>query len=399
MTDDGPPPVFHGPVPGLDEAAAGADPSVPVALPERLRGLSDEAGASAGDELDAAGVVAALREIAFWRERARTETRRVMAYRKAADVVESLDREEIAALGTSATAWKRLPGIGPSTAAAISSALKGTAPRALTEARGGAQILLAEDDVAARALAGRLRGDLHAHSRASDGSTSIAEMAAVARALGREYQAITDHSPRLRVANGLSAERLRAQLEEVAALNAGFAAEGSDFRILTGIEVDILPDGSLDQDAGLLAELDVVVASVHSELRMESEAMTLRLVSAAANPHVDVLGHCTGRLVEGERGLRPPSQFDAEIVFEACAQLGTAVEISSRPERRDPPLELLEMAVEAGCLFSIDTDAHAPGQLSWLPWGAQRAVAGGVDPDRIVTTWPRGRLLTWTRDR
>ncbi|ROR95838.1 putative hydrolase [Salana multivorans] len=382
MTDESVQPAFHGP-------------------PGSARADGPDAGAwtaSAGTSVaPAVPVVAALREIAFWRERARTDPHRVMAYRNAADLVAGLSGDEIAALGTVQAAWKRLPGIGASTAAAICSALAGTVPGALVEARAEARELLPDDDAASRALAARLRGDLHAHSHASDGSASIAEMAAVARALGREYQAITDHSPRLRVANGLSADRLRAQLDEVTALNAAFAAEGADFRVLTGIEVDILPDGTLDQDEALLLRVDVVVASVHSELRMEREAMTVRMVAAAANPRVDVLGHCTGRLVEGERGVRPPSEFDAEVVFEACAQFGTAVEISSRPERRDPPLDLLRLAVEADCLFSIDSDAHAPGQLAWLPWGAQRAVAGGVDPDRIVTTWSRDRLLAWSR--
>lgn len=395
MNEVGAQPGFHGPVSGARQSEGSADPSLPRDLPGRLAQVATVNAAPAG----AVGAVAALREIAFWRDRARIDSHRVMAYRNAAEIVAALAPAEIAALGTSATAWKELPGIGPSTATAISAALAGREPKALAEARTQARLLLGDDDdaAAARALASHLRGDLHAHSRASDGVASLAEMAAVARALGREYQAITDHSPRLRVANGLSAERLREQLREIRELNAGFEQEGTDFRLLTGIEVDILLDGSLDQEPGLLAELDVVVASVHSDLRMGAEEMTVRMVRAVANPHVDVLGHCTGRLVEGARGVRPPSTFDAEVVFEACAQFGTAVEISSRPERRDPPLDLLELAVEAGCLFSIDTDAHAPGQLAWLPWGAQRAVAGGVDPDRVVTTWSRERLLEWAR--
>ena len=199
-------------------------------------------------------------------------------------------------------------------------------------------------------------------------------------------------SPRLTVANGLSPDRLRRQLDVVAALN----DELAPFRILTGIEVDILDDGSLDQEDELLARLDVVVASVHSKLKMESEAMTRRMVTAVANPHTDVLGHCTGRLVEGERGIRGESTFDAELVFAACERFGVAVEVNSRPERRDPPKRLLTMAVETGCVFSVDTDAHAPGQLDWQAYGCERAEDCGVPADRVVNSRSVEDLLTWS---
>ncbi len=188
----------------------------------------------------------------------------------------------------------------------------------------------------------------------------------------------------------MSAERLREQLDLVARLN----EELAPFRLLTGIEVDILDDGSLDQEPELLARLDVVVASVHSKLRMDGRAMTARMVAAVSNPHVDVLGHCTGRMVTGRRN-RPPSEFDAQAVFEACRRNDVAVEINARPERRDPPRELLRQAVEIGCLFSLDSDAHAPGQLDWQPYGAARAAECGVDPERIVTTWGLSELLAW----
>ena len=218
---------------------------------------------------------------------------------------------------------------------------------------------------------------------------------AAAKALGHEYCALTDHSPRLTVANGLSPERLREQLDVIDELRDTFAP----MRILTGIEVDILDDGSLDQDDDLLERLDVVVASVHSKLKMDSAAMTRRMVRAVSGGQADVLGHCTGRLVEGGRGTRPESQFDAEKVFTACRDHGTAVEINSRPERRDPPTRLLTLALEIGCDFSIDTDAHAPGQLDFLGYGAQRALDNGVPVDRIVNTWPVEKLLAWTDAR
>ncbi|GAD81899.1 PHP domain-containing protein [Nocardia asteroides NBRC 15531] len=332
------------------------------------------------------GPVAALREIAFWLERSRAETHRVKAYRRAADVVAGLTEAEQAARAREHS-WRELPGIGPKTAAVIEQAWAGTVPDYLTELRGAAKPI-GPDGAALRTL---LRGDLHTHSDWSDGGSPIAEMMGVAAALGHEYCALTDHSPRLKVANGLSADRLLRQLDVIDELREQLAP----FRILTGIEVDILDDGGLDQRADLLERLDVVVASVHSHLRADSATMTKRMVYAVADPNVDVLGHCTGRLVTGGRGTRPESTFDAEVVFEACRTYGTAVEINCRPERRDPPGRLLALAVEMGCHFSIDTDAHAPGQLDWQGYGCERAVAHAVPAERVINTWPVDELLAW----
>ena len=333
--------------------------------------------------------VDALREIAFYLERSRAETHRVKAYRTAADVVAGLSRtgrERYTRNGE----WTELAGIGPKTGRIITQAVAGETPTYLTELAEAAEPI----GTGGRDVLAALRGDLHTHSTWSDGGSPIAEMMQRAVALGHEYCALTDHSPRLTVANGLSAERLREQLDVLAELN----AEMAPFRILTGIEVDILDDGSLDQDEDLLGELDIVVASVHSKLRSDSDTMTRRMAVAVANPHVDVLGHCTGRLVEGGRGTRPPSTFNAELVFEACKQFGTAVEINSRPERRDPPSRLIDLAVERGCLFSIDTDAHAPGQLAWQGWACERAEVCGVTADMVVNTWPVEELLAWTSE-
>jgi putative hydrolase len=330
--------------------------------------------------------VAALREIAYYKDRAREEPRRVMAYRRAADVVEALDDAERDRLGQT-NGWQRLSGIGPKTATVIAQAWSGQVPDVLAELRSGAK------DLGGGVIRAALRGDLHCHSNWSDGSAPIEEMMQAAKALGHEYCALTDHSPRLKVANGLSPERLRAQLDVIDELRDNLAP----MRILTGIEVDILEDGTLDQEPELLERLDVVVASVHSKLSMDAASMTRRMVRAVSNPHADVLGHCTGRLVDGNRGLRPESKFDAEKVFTACRDNGTAVEINSRPERRDPPRRLLDLALQIGCLFSIDTDAHAPGQLEFLAYGAQRALDAGVPVDRIVNTWPANQLLAWNR--
>lgn len=324
--------------------------------------------------------VAALTEIAALLERERASRYRSKAFRTAAASIDGLSAEELA----DAAGLRRRPGIGDSTFAVIEQALAGDVPQYLVELR-------ARYAPAASALRQRLRGDLHCHSDWSDGTTPIDAMVAAARALGHEYLALTDHSPRLRVANGLSAERLRAQLEIVA------GQSGAGFTLLSGIEVDILEDGALDQEDAILADLDVVVASAHSKLRMDARPMTRRLVAAASNPHVDVLGHVTGRLIAGDRGTRPPSTFDAAAVFAACAAHGVAVEINSRPEREDPPDELIALALEAGCLFSIDSDAHAPGQLGLLDEGAARAERAGVPPERIVTTWPLEQLRDWLR--
>jgi putative hydrolase len=230
------------------------------------------------------------------------------------------------------------------------------------------------------------------HSTWSDGGALIEDMAATAMVLGHEYMVLTDHSARLTIAHGLSEERLVSQLDEIARINGDIAAAGHDFRILTGMEVDILEDGSLDLADAMLARLDVVVASVHSKLRMERQQMTERMVLAVASPHVDILGHCTGRMI----GKRPPSTFDADFVFAACAQFGTAVEINCRPERLDPPRELIDLAIEYGCWFSIDTDAHATGQLEWQPHGCDRAAEREVPIERIINTMPAADLLAWT---
>jgi putative hydrolase len=319
--------------------------------------------------------VQALRQIAFQLERAGSPTYRVRAFRRAAQVAQDLptgELEERAGKGT----LQELAGIGPATADVITQAARGQVPDYLRR-------LLEEAETPAQTeMLAALRGDCHTHSDWSDGGSPPAEMAEGARDLGHEWIALTDHSPRLTVANGLSAQRLEAQLDLVRELNSGLAP----FRILTGIEVDILEDGRLDQRPDLLSELDVVVASVHSKLRMPAEDMTRRMVTAVSGPYVTVLGHCTGRMIAG-RG-RPESQFDPEAVFAACREHGVAVEINCRPERQDPPDRLLELAAAAGCEFAIDSDAHAPGQLGWLDSGCVRAEQFGIGPDRVINARP-----------
>lgn len=332
--------------------------------------------------------VAALKRVAYLLERERAEVRRATAFRKAARRLEELAPEELGRRLAAGTLTE-LPDVGPRTAGVAMEAARGQVPDYLAALEERAHVPLAEGGETVRS---RLRGDLHTHSEWSDGGTPIIDMARAAIDLGHEYIALTDHSPRLTVARGLSPERLREQLDAVAALN----AELAPFRILTGIEVDILEDGDLDQEPELLARLDVVVASVHSKLRMERRAMTRRMVAAVEHPLVDVLGHCTGRLITGGRGTRPESEFDPDEVFGACLENDVAVEINSRPERRDPPTRLLEHARDLGCLFAIDTDAHAPGQLEFLAYGCARAEAAGIPRERIVTALPLEELLAWT---
>ncbi len=329
--------------------------------------------------------VAALRQIAYLLERDGAESYKVRAFRHAAQAIAELGPDELA--GMTSAGLQQIPHVGKTSAQVVVEALGGATP-AYLEALESAD--RPEPTPAAAELLGRLQGDCHSHSDWSDGGSPIHEMAEAARDLGHRYWALTDHSPRLTVAHGLDPARLRRQLEVVAELN----AELAPFRILTGIEVDILEDGSLDQDDELLAQLDVVVASVHSKLRMDARGMTARMLRAVESPHTDILGHCTGRILVG-RG-RPQSTFDAEAVFTACAATGTAVEINSRPERLDPPEELLDVALSVGCVLTIDTDAHAPGQLEWQRNGCEQAVRAGVPVERVVNARPLEELLAWT---
>ncbi len=328
--------------------------------------------------------VAALERAIYLLDRELAPSNKVRAFKKAIDTIDSLDHDEITQRARAGTLTE-LDGIGKSTSAVISEAVLGIDDGYLALLDERSQIPLG---VGAE-LRAAIRGDCHMHSTWSDGGAPLSTMASAARAIGHEYVVATDHSARLTIAHGLSEERLVDQLAELEELNATFAP----FRILSGMEVDIFEDGTLDLADHMLERLDIVVASVHSKLSMPAPDMTRRMVTAIANPHVDILGHMTNRKVSGTG--RAPSEFDAELVFAACAQFDTAVEINCRPERQDPPEELLELAVEWDCLIAIDTDAHAPGQIEWQAYGCDKAVRCGVHPDNIINTWSAEELIGW----
>jgi putative hydrolase len=330
----------------------------------------------------------ALLRVIHCLDRAHDTGFKAKAFGRALDVVRSTSPEELAERAAHDTLTD-LDGIGQSTATVISEALAGETPAYLARVEAESQVPITPQGQVYRDA---LKGDCHLHSTWSDGGAPIEAMAAAAMAIGHEYMVQTDHSARLTIAHGLNEDRLSDQLDQIAALNADIAAAGHDFRILSGMEVDILEDGSLDLADEMLERLDVVVASVHSKLRMDRQPMTERMLMAVASPHVDILGHCTGRML----GKRPPSAFDADYVFAACALYNTAVEINCRPERLDPPRELLDLAIEHGCWFSIDSDAHATGQLEWQPHGCDRAAERGVPIERIINTMPADELLAWT---
>jgi putative hydrolase len=220
------------------------------------------------------------------------------------------------------------------------------------------------------------KGDVHSHSTWSDGRATMLEMARGAEAMGYTYLGVTDHSPRIKVVNGLDANRLLAQSLEMAEVQ----AQVPGVALLQGIEVDILEDGSLDLPDMVLELLDVVIASPHVKLRQEPAAMTERMLRAVSHPHVDVIGHPTGR----RPGSREGANYDFEAVFKEAARHGVALEIDCDPARMDLSPEMARLALELGCSFSLDADAHAPAELAYVPMGMWMARRAGIPQDRIL---------------
>ncbi len=236
---------------------------------------------------------------------------------------------------------------------------------------------------------GDIRGDLHLHSDWSDGHGTILEMATRARELGYEYLSISDHSGGLAIARGLSSERLREQRAEIDRVNETIP----EVRLLRSSEVEVHPDGTLDFSDDVLAELDLVVASLHSALSRSTEELTERIVKVMRNPHVDIIAHPTGRIIE----RRPGGTYDWETVFRVAKETGTALEINANPSRLDMSDEVACEAQAAGVTISIDTDAHDVRSLDLMRYGIGLARRAGISPSSVLNTKPLDDLLAWLR--
>ncbi|HHY29552.1 MAG TPA: DNA polymerase/3'-5' exonuclease PolX [Syntrophaceticus sp.] len=259
-------------------------------------------------------------------------------------------------------------------------------PPELREGRG--EIEAAQNGVLPELLnVDHIKGDLHVHSEWSDGINTLEELAQSAQERGYRYLAVTDHSRSLRIARGLTEERVREQQEEIRRLNQGF----TDFRLLAGIEVEILPDGSLDFEDELLAEMDIVIASVHSGFKQDRKTITRRVLSALQNEHVDIIGHPTGRLL----GRRDPYDIDVDLLLRIAAETGTALEINASPDRLDLHDEYIHQGIEIGVRFAVNTDAHDVYYLDDIQYGVLQARRGWAERSDIINTLPLSELFDW----
>ena len=329
--------------------------------------------------MSAAQAAAALAEIAYLL-RHQGDQHRARAFTRVAGML-ARDRPDLAGLHASGR-LESLEGVGAGIARTLAE-LVGTGQssylerlRAEVGAKAGPVAGPAPDARLSSLVEGGYRGDLHSHTDWSDGGATVLAMAEAAQTRGYEYLAITDHSPRITVTNGLGPERLAAQRRLIDEANAAL----SGITVLQGCEVDILEDGSLDLPDEALAALDLVIASPHVKLRMEPAAMTERMLRAVENPHVDVIGHPTGR----RPGSREGASYDFEAVFRAAAERGVVLEMDCDPARMDLSPELARLAASLGCRLSLDSDAHAPDQLIYVDLGLWTAQRAGISSDRIV---------------
>ncbi|MEX2236514.1 MAG: PHP domain-containing protein [Dehalococcoidia bacterium] len=321
-------------------------------------------------------VIEELRRIAHLLERKLAPSYRVEAFRRAVAALAVVDIEGLARTNQ----LRSLRGVGEKIEAVVLEALK--------DGQSTYRLKL-EDELGEQAdssLRMALKGDLHVHTNWSDGGATMLEMVEGAIAQGHQYVAITDHSPSLKIARGLSIERLEEQFKLVEDVQ---RQVGDRIRILTGSETDILLDGSLDWPEDYLRRLDIVVGSVHNKLRIPPEEMTPRLIEVMQNPYLDILGHPTGRMSGVVR-----SNYDHELVFAAAARFGVALEINCSPARLDLQPHHVVTASALGCRFSIDTDSHAVGQLDWQGYGVLIAEEAGIGAEQIINTYPVEELLT-----
>jgi putative hydrolase len=322
--------------------------------------------------VDAIGAAQVLSEIGYLLRQDPNEKFRAKAFSAAAWSL-AVERPDLEALHGS-NELTTLEGVGAGIAKVLAEVLETGRSRYLERLREQMK-QPARDDESTLDFS-KYRGDVHSHSNWSDGRATMLEMARGAEAMGYTYLGVTDHSPRIKVVNGLDANRLLAQSREMAEVQ----AQVPGVALLQGIEVDILEDGSLDLPDMVLELLDVVIASPHVKLRQEPAAMTERMLRAVSHPHVDVIGHPTGR----RPGSREGANYDFGAVFKEAARHHVALEIDCDPARMDLSPEMSRLALELGCTFSLDADAHAPAEFAYVPMGMWMARRAGIPEDRIL---------------
>ena len=322
--------------------------------------------------MDAIAAAQVLSEIGYLLRQDPEEKFRAKAFSAAAWSL-AIERPDLAALH-SRNELTSLEGVGAGIAKVLAEIMETGGSRYLDRLRG--QMNQPARDAESVLDLGRYQGDVHSHSNWSDGRATMLEMARGAQAMGYHYLGVTDHSPRIKVVNGLNADRLLAQSREMAEVQ----AEVPGVALLQGIEVDILEDGTLDLPDMVLELLDVVIASPHVKLRQEPAAMTERMLRAVSHPHVDLIGHPTGR----RPGSREGANYDFEAVFNEAARHRVAFEIDCDPARMDLSPEMARLALECGCNFTLDADAHAPAELAYVPMGMWLARRAGIPMERIL---------------
>jgi putative hydrolase len=335
--------------------------------------------------MDAIGAAQLLSEIGYLLRQDPEEKFRAKAFSAAAWSL-AVERPDLEALH-GANELTTLEGVGAGIAKVLVEALETGGSRYLDRLREQMKQPARADETVLDFA--QYKGDVHSHSTWSDGKATMLEMARGAEAMGYTYLGVTDHSPRIKVVNGLDATRLLAQSREMAEVQ----AQVPGVALLQGIEVDILEDGSLDLPDMVLELLDVVIASPHVKLRQEPAAMTERMLRAVSHPHVDVIGHPTGR----RPGSREGASYDFEAVFKEAARHHVALEIDCDPARMDLSPEMARLALELGCTFSMDADAHAPAEFAYVPMGMWMARRAGIPQERILNFKPLEDLTPFAK--